>query len=405
MPFIIIRTLISLWLAHFLVDFMIGIWAIYKTIAHLDLFVAGMISGLGAFCGEGMQIFFGPMSDKGWRKQLICFGLLITAASSFMSYTTDYWLLFLLFSATCLGSGAFHPSAVSLAGALTPNRKALMITIFASGGSFGLAFSQLVFSHFYHLLNGNTYMFMLPTALLAISLFLYGLRGMQQFSVVHSSKTVNLRTLFAQFKVRNLRLLYIAQVCNQTLFWATIFLLPDALICKGYDSWICQGGGHLFLILGGASMMIPAGYLADKYSPKAVLLATFLGSLITFYVFLAFPTLNNIAFVSLIFTLGALMGTINPVLIAFGNRIAPENPGMVSTLLMGMAWCLSEGIGQGGGGYITKFFSEHGPVYALGILGIFYLIGIWAITLLPNLKKDQQLSLQFSPQSTPKSQR
>ncbi len=60
MSFVAIRSLIFLALAHFLVDFMIGIWAIYKTIAHLDLFLAGVISGVGAFIGEGMQIFFGP---------------------------------------------------------------------------------------------------------------------------------------------------------------------------------------------------------------------------------------------------------------------------------------------------------------------------------------------------------
>lgn len=389
MPFVIIRTLIALWLAHFLVDFMIGIWAIYKTIAHLDLFLAGIISGMAAFVGEGMQIFFGPLSDRGWRKQLICIGLLVTAASALMSYTTDYWMLFLLFSATCLGSGAFHPAAVSLAGALTPHRKSLMITIFASGGAFGLACSQMVFTHFYHVLDGNTLVLIVPTALLTFGLIIYGLRGIQQFSPVRTVETVNLRTLFAQFKVRNLRLLYIAQVCNQTLFWATIFLLPDALICKGYDSWLCHGGGHLFLILGGAFMMIPSGYLADKYSPRTVLLVVLVGAMLAFYVFLYFPVMDPLAFIALVFILGACLSTVNPVLIAFGNRIAPENPGMVSTLLMGMAWCLAEGLGQSGGGFITKFFDEHGPIYALGILGVFYIIGIWATALLPNLKKDE----------------
>lgn len=389
MNFIIIRTLIFLCLAHFLVDFMIGIWAIHKTLANLDLFFAGLISGVGAFLGEGMQIFFGPLSDKGWRKHLICGGLVCAAASAFFAYFTNYWMFLILFTSTCLGSGAFHPSAVSLAGALTPHRKALMITIFASGGSFGLAFSQMVYSHFHTLLNGQTVYLLLPTALVAIGLIFYGLKGLQVFTPAHSGHEINLKALFGMFKNRNLRLLYIAQVCNQTIFWGMIFFLPDTLICKGYDTWLCHGGAHLFLILGGAIMMIPSGYLSDRYSPKSVLLFATIGAMVTFYLFLAFPVLNSFTFLTLITILGAFIASVNPVLIAFGNILVPQSPGMVSAFLMGMAWCISESLGQSGGGFITRFFEEHAPVYTLAILGIFYVVGIIATLLLPNAKKKE----------------
>ncbi len=388
MPFVVIRTLIFLALAHFLVDFMIGIWAIYKTLAHLDLFIAGIISGVGAFLGEGMQIFFGPLSDRGWRKHLICGGLLIAAASVFLAYYTHYWMLLALYVTTCLGSGAFHPSAVSLAGALTANRKALMITIFAAGGSFGFACSQMVFTHLHAKLNGNTALLIAPTILLTLTLIFYGLKGIQNFAPVRSMKEINLKALFGMFKKRNLRLLYIAQVCNQTIFWGTIFFLPDTLMCKGYDTWICHGGGHLFLVLGGAVMMIPSGYLSDRFSPKSVLIVATIGAIITFYMFLLLPTLDNITFIALIFTLGAFLTTVNPVIIAFGNQLEPQSPGMVSAFLMGMAWCVSEGLGQSGGGFITKFFDEHAPVYTLCILGIFYVIGFIATILLPGSKKE-----------------
>lgn len=393
MSFIVIRTLFFLWLTHFLVDFMIGIWAIYKTLAHLDLFLAGLISGLGAFLGEGMQIFFGPLSDKGWRKYLICAGLVLTAASVFLSYFTSYWMFLVLFSATCLGSGAFHPSAVSLAGAMTPHRKALMITIFASGGSLGLAFSQMVFTHFHKILDGHTVVLLIPTALVFIALIFYGLKGMERFATTHSSHEVNLKELFGMFKVRNLRLLYIAQVCNQTIFWATIFFLPDALMCKEHDSWICHGGGHFFLILGGAIMMIPSGYLSDRYSPRLVLIVTTIGAMLTYYIFLFYPILDNMTLLSLIFILGAFLGTVNPVLIAFGNFLVPQSPGMVSAFLMGMAWCISESLGQGGGGLLTKFFDDKAPIYALGIMGIFYIIGLISTILLPDSRKETETSI------------
>lgn len=388
MSFLIIRTLIFLTLAHFLIDFMIGIWAIYKTIAHLDLFLAGLISGAGAFLGEGMQIFFGPMSDRGWRKCLICFGLILAASSAFLGYFESYWLFLLLYVATCLGSGAFHPSAVSLVGALTSHQKGLLITIFAAGGSLGLACSQMVFTHVYHLLEGQTALLVLPTLILTLSLIFYGLRGSQTFTPAHSSHEINLKALFGLFKKRNLRLLYIAQVCNQTIFWGTVFLLPDTLSCKGYGTWLCHGGGHLFLILGGAFMMIPSGYLADRYSPKSVLIVGTIGAMIVFYLFLFSPFLDSFTLLTIVFILGAFLSMINPVIIAYGNMLAPESPGMVSAFLMGLAWCVSEGLGQSGGGMITKFFDEHAPVYALAILGIFYIIGLIATFLLPSAEQE-----------------
>lgn len=135
-------------------------------------------------------------------------------------------------------------------------------------------------------------------------------------------------------------------------------------------------------------MMIPSGYLSDRYSPKSVLLFATFGAFIIFYIFLLFPVLDNLSFICLIFALGAFLGTINPVIIAFGNLLVPQSPGMVSAFLMGMAWCISEGLGQSGGGLITRFFDHHAPVYTLGILGLFYVAGIIATLLLPKFKKD-----------------
>nr|MBA2728798.1 hypothetical protein [Parachlamydiaceae bacterium] len=64
-------TLAALWVGHFSVDFMLGIWSVYKTIAGLDLALCGLIVGLCAFIGEGLQAYFGTLSDRGYRTQLI----------------------------------------------------------------------------------------------------------------------------------------------------------------------------------------------------------------------------------------------------------------------------------------------------------------------------------------------
>jgi len=371
-----------LWLGHFSVDVMIGFWAVYKTIAHLDLAMAGLISALCAFLGEGMQILFGPLSDRGHRKLLIMGGLLATIASTFLAYTTHYGLLCLLFLLTCLGSGAFHPAAGGLMGSLSPHRKGLLIALFATGGTMGMAMSQIIFTYSFFGWGGHTALLAFPILALVLMIFLFRLPEPppSDASVKHS---FSMRQLLAFFKIPALRNLYISQVCNQTLLWGSIFFLPDILTMRGYDSWISLGFGNFMFVLGASIMMIPAGYFADRYSCRKVILASLgLGTLL-FYFFLFSPFLSSPLLLGVLFLLGASIGVVNPIAVTLGQKLTPANPSMVSAFLMGMVWCVSEGLGQGGGGLLTKLFTDDAPARALAIMGVAFLIGMYAALKLP----------------------
>jgi FSR family fosmidomycin resistance protein-like MFS transporter len=367
---------------------MIGFWPIYKTMMNLDLAIAGMISAGCAVAGEGLQLLFGALSDRGYRQRLIAVGIVLTTSSTLLAYTQDYRLLILLFFLTCLGSGAFHPSAAGLMGSISPHRKGFFITLFASGGALGLGLSQIIFSHSFYSLNGHTVLMAFP--ILAVGCWIYLMRMADQKAVSSSKrKLFDLKTLKAFYQRADLSSLYISQVCNQSLVWGLIFLLPDVLNGRGYDSWISLGGGHLFFILGGAAMMVPAGYLADRYSSKQVIFAATIIGFVLFYVFLYFPFLPSFMLLSLLFLLGAALGIVNPVSVALGNRLAADNPGLVSAFLMGMVWCVSEVIGQAGGGLLSKLFVDDAPAKALAILGASFIVGIFAVRRLPEEKSSQ----------------
>ena len=372
---------------------MIGLWPIYKTIAKLDLAKMGLIAGLCAFIGEGMQIVFGALSDRGYRKVLILFGCLSSTTGAFLAYTENYFYLFLLFVFVCIGSGAYHPSAVSLVGGLSKNRKGLLISIFASGGALGLASSQLIFSYSYAFFEGSTVFLVVPTLALVVWMGFYQMKNAENQNKI-AGKKVDLKAFFGLFKNRNISLLYFTQLCSQTVAWAIIFLLPDVLLSRGHVEWVTFGGGHLFFILGGAAMMIPSGYLADKYSFKSVLFfATFFGML-AFYAFLFVPYISTTAVISLLFVMGMTIQVVNPIITAYGNRLLPENPGLVSSFLMGFVWCVSEGLGQGGGGLLTKLFDESdAPANALAVLGTLFFVSLGLISLLPSPADEKEASL------------
>lgn len=379
--------LLILFCGHFLVDFMIGVWPVYKTMAGLDLAKAGLISAACAFLGEGVQVFFGPLSDKGYAKILILAGIFVTTASTLFSYTEDYFLLSLMFLFTCLGSGAFHPSATGVISTLTKEHKGLFITIFASGGALGMASSQIIFSKCHAYANGHTILLAIPTVLLVLVACFCRLS--KNVGKTQSGRTkIDFKAYALFFKRKELVCLYMSQVCNQVLVWSTVFLLPDVLVTRGYPDWACYGGAHMFYILGGACMMIPSGYLADRFSSKWVIFTAIAVGFFSFYTFL-FTSLPLMFLLPILFLLGACLGVVNPVSVAFGNRLMPSHPGVVSACLMGLVWFVSEGIGQGGGGLLTKLFVEDAPAKALLILGVLFLPGMFFAACLPSNVSDQ----------------
>ncbi|MGK5594589.1 MAG: MFS transporter [Parachlamydiaceae bacterium] len=382
-----LTSVVFLWIGHFFVDFMLGIWPVYKTMAGLDLAMAGTIAASCAFLGEGLQLFFGGLCDKGYKKRLVLLGLILTTANALFIYTQNYILLFIFFFFTCMGSGAFHPAATSLVGSLTQKSKSFYIALFSSGGALGLAVSQIIFSQLYYFLEKHIVLIAVPTLILALVLLMFGYLRKEQDNEPRKTpfSTKNFKHFF---KNRELRLLYINQVCNQTIAWSAIFLLPDVLVSRGYSGMIAYGGGHLSFIIGSAIMMIPSGYLADKYSSQRVMFASTLVGMVLFYAFLFFPGLEAGTLLVILFFMGAAIGVIQPVAVAFGNILCKSNPGMVSAFLMGMVWCVSECLGPAGGGYLTRFFADDAPAKALSLIGILFIVSLVATALLPRKEAE-----------------
>jgi len=380
-----IYTLLLLWLAHFAVDFMLGIWSIYKTITHLDLGKAGIIAGVSAFIGEGGQVITGVLGDRGWRKQLLIVGVISTCASMLLAYTGEYSLLFLLYLCTCLGSGAFHPTAAGIVGDIGRQRRGIFIAIFSACGALGMASSQIVFTQMYFWLQGNTIWLIIPSFILVGMLLS---RRVSFPSKQGGLFKVQLRSYLSFFRNRHLALLYISQLCNQAVFWGTVFLLPDVLLERNYDPWLCYGGGHLIYILGAAIMMIPGGYLADRYSSRNVIIGATIVALMSYLVFFCVYPLSALALCFCLFFMGASAGMVNPVSVSFGVQLVPENPSMVSAFLMGFVWCISEILGQVGGGLLTGLFTEDAPACALVLISSLMWIGLACAIRLPIIVQE-----------------
>lgn len=390
----VIVPLTLLWIGHFLVDFMLGIWSVFKTMNALDLGLAGVMAAIAAFIGEGAQVFFGNLSDRGHRNQLILVGVLLASANVFLVFTESYALLLALFMMTCIGSGAFHPTAVSLIGNLTSRQKGLYISIFSSGGALGMALSQMIFTQTHTYFNGNTILLVIPSIILSLVLVGCGyLKKTAQEEGTAPHVSLNFKMFRDYFKDDALRRLYIAQVCNQTIFWGTIFILPDVLVTRGYEPSIAYGGGHFAFIIGSAFIMIPSGHLADRFSPRKIILICGLLGMVFFYLLLFIPFLSPLYLIPLLAISGSFLGVVQPVAVALGNELGKKNPGMVSAFTMGLVWCVSETIGPAGSGLLSKLFVEDAPAKSLMVFGLLFPVLIYSAYKLPQTVYSSQTAI------------
>lgn len=368
--------------SHFLVDTMLGILPVYKTMTGLDMGKAGLIVAIGALIGESSQLFFGSFSDRGYRKSLIIGGLVMAMTASLLVYSTGYLTLLFLYLLTAIGSGSFHPSAASLVNQLVPARRGLLMSIFAAGGSLGMATSQLSFRYAHSYFEGHTFYLAMPAIALGLFLIFFPFPKTDQETPTHKN---HLKDFGEFFRNPTLRFLYFSQVANQAILWGSIFILPDILKELDYSEWICYGGGHFCFIFGSASMMIPAGYLADKYSARNIMLYAGIVSAITFYFLLFTGAFSVSILVPTLFVLGATLALMNPIAVAVGNRLEPTRSGSVSAFLMGLVWCISEAVGPGGVGLLSSYLTgdDYASVKALAMLGSLFLIQIYATFYLP----------------------
>jgi MFS transporter, FSR family, fosmidomycin resistance protein len=321
-------------LGHLAVDCCAGIWPVYKTMAQLDLAQAGLIATMGSLVGNGLQIAFGLLADRGWRKLLLVGGLVLAGGVTLVPYAHSPLAMFLLVLATAVGSAAFHPSGTGAASAVSRERTGVVVALFLAGGYLGYALSQLVFTATYHATGGHTAVLLLIPWLAALGLGL----GLRTAPTAPPPAVQAWRVL--RRVVRPMSTLFAVQALTSAVNVALVFLLPDLLLGRGLPSWVVQGGAHFALVAGGCLSLLPAGHAADRFGARRVLLGCNAVTGLLLLGLLAAPP-HPLPVLALVASFGAFNSANNVVVVAEGNRMLPGSASGVSALLMGLPWCCS----------------------------------------------------------------
>lgn len=393
-----------IWFSHLCMDFMVGVWPIYKTIAQMDLVVAGLIASLGIFIGEGLQLYFGYLSDKGYQQKLLALGIGLTVTIPFLSYVENEWILFIMILCSFVGSGAFHPAGSVLTVGGASSNKSFLIALFACGGMVGAAGSQIIYTYLYYHFEGHTWFLILPIFFCCLGCAFFSFPKVEK-----KVEKINFKQVLQGLKPQKyeLGLLYVIHLSLQIVLMAFTFLLPDILKVKGYEEWFCLGGGYFCFIMGSVGTSMPIGYCVDKIGYRLVLMAIVVISASSLYLFLSLETLSLLVPILLLLVIGGTLGVTIPVVVAGGTQNVPAyTRSFVSALYMGGTICLA-GFGPVLASLIASYFDDQAPVIALQFLSSLFLVALGLIYYLPEAVSVSQLEPQLakSPISSPGDQR
>jgi FSR family fosmidomycin resistance protein-like MFS transporter len=328
-------TLLALVGGHCAVDCCSGIWPVFKTLAHLDIAAAGLIATIGSMAGNGLQLAFGVLADRGWRKRLIVTGVAFAGTVTLVPWAVrSYPIMGALVLATNVGSAAFHPSATGAAANLSRRRVGFMIAVFLAGGYLGYSLSQLLFSAVYESAPTLTPLIALLPLTMAAALA----AGLPASGEACPPRGVEWRTLRGH--LRSLAPLFAVQTFASAINVSLIFLLPDLLVSRHAAPWIVRGGGHFALIAGGGLALIPAGQASDRWSARRLLVFANLTTALALGLLLLRGSTSTLDLL-VVMAVGAFNGINNIAAVAEGNRLLPGQASGVSALLMGLPWCIA----------------------------------------------------------------
>jgi MFS transporter, FSR family, fosmidomycin resistance protein len=356
-------SLVALAGGHLAVDCCTGIWPVFKTLAHLDITRAGLIATVGSMAGNGLQVAFGFLADRGWRRRLVVGGVCLAGAVTLVPLAVhSYLLMFALVLSSQLGSAAFHPSATGAAGALSRTRTGLMIGLFLSGGYVGYSLSQVLFSSVYRQAARLTPLIALLPLAAAVAIARHG------STVLPATRSERGPRSAVRVPVRPLAPLFAVQVFTNAVSSSLIFLLPDFFLARGAPAWMVEGGGHFGLVAGGCLGLLPAGHAADRWGARRVLLAANGATLVLLALLLGRRGASTVD-LALVTAFGAFNAMNGVVSVAEGNRLVPGQASGVSALLMGLAWCVGA-LGPVTAGWLADPSRGGTPAGALAWLGL-----------------------------------
>ena len=306
-------------------------------ISHLSLSLT-MASGLVAIpsiTSSICQPLYGMASDRVQGRFFMLLGPALTIiCMSSIGLAPNAIFLGLLLLIGGVGTAAFHPQAVAVAGAASGDRKGLGISLFGFGGNIGFALGPLVIIAAVQIFGLKGSAVIAIPGLLGVWLLIRYLHV--PYRTVDRAQMVSLQTAF-EGVYGPMSLLFSIAVLRELTRLAVVTFLPIYLTMKG--SSLIMGGVTLTLFsLAGAAGGMIGGSLSDAWNRKGVIALS--GIICVPLLLGVFRTDGWVSMVLLGLSAAALSAA-HSVIIASAQELVPTRAGTASSLVMGLGWGLA----------------------------------------------------------------
>lgn len=321
---------------HLSVDACAGVWPVFKVLAHLDLRLAGALATVATIAGNGTQLAFGPLADRGHRRLLVAAGVIMAGAVFLLPYTASGAGLLTLMVIGSVGSAAFHPAGAGHAGTADTGRPGLAMAVYMVGGAVGFGISQLLYAGAFRALSGRLAPLVALPLLLGAAMLLAGrpARSAPAGGVPASAAPAPA----AAIPWAKIAALFTIQGLSACVAVAVQFLTPEVF---GGTGAMAMGGAHAVATLAGAVALFPAGAARDRFGAGRVLFAAnvLAGAALGLLALLGSRGPQTALLLILLFTFANSANTV--VALAEGTHGLAGKGSSVAALLMGVPWLLA----------------------------------------------------------------
>lgn len=325
---------------HLSVDACAGVWPVFKVLAHLDLRLAGVLATVTTVVGNGAQLAFGPLADRGHRRVLVAAGVAMSGAVFILPYAGSAAALLALMIVGAVGSAAAHPAGAGHAGAARTGRPGLAMAVFMVGGAVGFGISQLLYAGLYRGLAGRLAPLTAIPLLLGAAFLLVG-RSPRAAAVPATpprAPAARAAANAASVPWGKIAALFAIQGLSACVGVAVQFLTPEVF---GGSGAMAMGGAHALATLTGALALFPAGVARDRLGARRVLfVVNALAGLALALLALLGTRDPRVALAAIpLFTFANSANTV--VALAEGTHGLAGKGSSVAALLMGLPWLVA----------------------------------------------------------------
>ena len=296
----------------------------------LSYAMAGLLGTARILMNSLMQPGLGHLVDRVQRPWLVVIGPVLTvAAMSLIGRANHFFLLLIIMVIAGLGTALFHPAAAALVAAGAHSRRGLLMAFFSSGGTLGGALAPIVIIAFIEARGLAASPWLLIPGLLLAAAFAIPLQRVLPTAVRREHEKFRLAHLPRRFFL--LWTVIVVRAVSATAFASFLAVLVTQ---RGGSTFAGAASISAFLLAGAVGSFF-AGSLSDRWGRKAVLLGSMALATPLYLLFLYGPTMLLLPVIAVT---GLLALSATPVGVVAAQECLPGRTGLVSGLVMGLAW-------------------------------------------------------------------